>query len=112
MYEQYWGLTSAPFASRLAARPFFAGPLHEEALARLLYCVEQDKSLALLHGPAGCGKSQLLYILSVQIRRTQRYLAAVYVANLNEGEFLGQLERELRLGGTESDSVGVRWRLR
>jgi general secretion pathway protein A len=110
MYEQYWGLTSAPFANRLAEQPFFAGPHHEEALARLLYSVEQNKSLALLHGPAGCGKSQLLCVLSEQVRRTQRYLAAVYIAQLNEWEFLGQLERELRLGGTDSDSLGVRWR--
>jgi general secretion pathway protein A len=32
------------------------------------------------------------------------------VANLGEWEFLGQLERELRLGGSESDSLGLRWR--
>lgn len=110
MYEQYWGLSSAPFASRLATKPFYASPIREEALARLLYCVEQDKSLAILHGPAGCGKSQLLYILGKQVRRTQRYLASVYVANLGEGEFLGVLERELRLGGTESDALSLRWR--
>lgn len=110
MYEAYWGLTSAPFASRLATKPFYASPHGEEALARLLYCVEQDKSLAILHGPAGCGKSQLLYVLGKQVRRTQRYLAAVYVANLSEGEFLAQLERELRLGGIESDTLSLRWR--
>lgn len=110
MYEHYWGLTSAPFTSRLGTKPFYASPIHEEALARLLYCVEQQKSLAILHGPTGCGKSQVLHILADQVRRTQRYLASVDVANLGEFEFLGQLERELRLGGTDSDSHSLRWR--
>lgn len=110
MYEQYWGLSSAPFANRLGTTTFYASPLHEEALARLLYSVEQHKSLVILHGPAGCGKSQLLYVLADQVRRSQRYLAAFSVANQSEGEFLGQLEKELRLGGIESDFPIIRWR--
>jgi general secretion pathway protein A len=110
MYEDYWGLTSAPFANRLRVKPFYASPIHEEALARLLYAVEQGKSLAVLHGPAGCGKSQVLHVLAAEIRRTQRYLGALSVANLGECEFLIQLEKELRLGGTEGESSIVRWR--
>ncbi|MCA9073097.1 MAG: hypothetical protein KDA84_29445, partial [Planctomycetaceae bacterium] len=63
MYEQYWGLSSSPFANRLNQSAFFPSSVHEEALARLLYCVEQSKALAVLHGPRGCGKSQLLQTL-------------------------------------------------
>jgi len=110
MYEHYWGLTSAPFAKRLGGRTFYESPVHEEALARLFYCIEENKALAILHGPAGCGKSQLLSIVARQVRRTQRYFAFVDAAEVCERGFLNHLDRELRLGGVESDSVSLRWR--
>ncbi len=110
MYEHYWGLTSAPFANRLGERSIYESPVHEEALARLLYCIEEHKALAILHGPAGCGKSQLLSIVAGQVRRTQRYFALVNSAEVCDREFLNHLDRELRLGGVESDSVSLRWR--
>ncbi len=110
MYEQYWGLTSTPFANRLTGPAFYESPLHEEALARMFYCVEQRKALAVLHGPAGCGKSQLLHILAGQVRRTQRFCVAGSLANLCETEWLWQLETQLRLGGKDTDSLSVRWR--
>lgn len=109
MYEQYWGLSSPPFANRLSPEALFESSIHEEALARLLYCVEQSKALAVLHGPPGCGKSQLLKTLLNQVRRTQRFFASLHLANLSEAEFLDQLESQLRLGGTPSDPVSSRW---
>jgi general secretion pathway protein A len=111
MYEQYWGLTSAPFDNRVSGyQGFYESPLHEEAMARLLYCVEQEKALAILHGPAGCGKSRLLHVLAGQVRRTQRFFAGLNLGNRCEREFLWQLECQLRLGGTETDSPGTHWR--
>jgi general secretion pathway protein A len=79
-------------------------------LARLFYCIEQDKALAVLHGRAGCGKTQVLSVLAEQVRRTQRFLAAGSLANLSEREFLRLLEEQLRLGGTEKDSLAIRRR--
>jgi general secretion pathway protein A len=110
MYEQYWGLSPFPFDNRVSGPAFYESPTHEEALARLFYCIEQDKALAVLHGPAGCGKSQVLSVLSEQIRRTQRFLAAGNLANLAEREFLRLLEVQLRLGGTDADGLTVRRR--
>lgn len=109
MYEQYWGLSSPPFANRLSQNGIFESSIHEEALARLLYCVEQSKALAVLHGPPGCGKSQLLLTLLNQVRRTQRFFAGLDLAHLSESQFLNQLEHQLRLGGRTSDSLGSRW---
>lgn len=109
MYENYWGLSSAPFANRLDEAGFYESPVHEEALARLYFCVEQAKAFAVLHGPAGCGKSQLLQVLAKQIRRTQRFLVTGHLAGLDEADFLRHLENELRLGGTAADSLGSRW---
>ena len=74
-----------------------------------MYCVEQDKTFAILHGPRGCGKSQLLQILANHVRRSQRFCAAADLAGLAEGDFLRHLEIQLRLGGTEADSPGIRW---
>lgn len=109
MYEQYWGLNASPFANRLSQTDFYESSIHEEALARLLYCVEQSKALAVLHGPPGCGKSQLLHTLLNQVRRTQRFFARLHLGNLSESEFLDQLESQLRLEGQPSDPLWSRW---
>ncbi len=110
MDQHYWGFTSPPFSNRLSERTFYESPVHEEALARLLYCIEQDKALAVLYGPAGCGKSQLLEILAGHVRRSQRFCAVADLLGLSDDQFLRQLEIQLRLGGTETDSLGIRWR--
>ena len=110
MYQHYWGFTSPPFSNRSSERTFYESPLHEEALARLLYCVEEHKALAVLHGPRGCGKSQVLQILANHVRRSQKFCAQADLAGVSENAFLRQLEIQLRLGGSEADASTTRWR--
>jgi general secretion pathway protein A len=109
MYEHYWRLSSAPFANRLDEQGFYESSIHEEALARLYYTVEQSKALAVLHGPVGCGKSQLMSVLAGQIRRTQRFLVISHLANMMEEDLLADLDNQFRLGGGEGDSMRSRW---
>jgi len=77
MFESYWGLTESPFANRQDVRWFHESPVHEEALARLFYVIEQRRGLGLLTGGSGAGKSLLLKVIGHQVRRTRRHLAAV-----------------------------------
>ncbi len=57
MYESFFGLRELPFNNTPDPRFFFATSDHEEALASLIYCVEQRKGFVLLTGEVGAGKT-------------------------------------------------------
>lgn len=58
MFEDYYGLRVKPFSKTPDPKFLFLSRSHEEALARLLYAVE-EKELVLLTGDVGCGKTTL-----------------------------------------------------
>ncbi len=111
MYEHYWGLTSTPFTNRFTHQVFYESPIHEEALARLFYCVEQCKTLAVFHGPKGCGKSHVLQRLAHQVRRSQRFFVQTDIGNLSESDFLRQLIEQLRLTEHHDGSLSRDWQI-
>ena len=57
MYESHWGLSESPFASRPSTKWFHESPVHDEALARLFYLIEQRRGFGLLSGSSGTGKT-------------------------------------------------------
>ncbi|MCP4251200.1 MAG: AAA family ATPase [bacterium] len=57
MYAAHFGLRESPFNNTPDPRFFFATPDHEEALASLVYTVEELKGFALLTGEVGVGKT-------------------------------------------------------
>ncbi|MEM8734364.1 MAG: AAA family ATPase [Planctomycetota bacterium] len=62
-YWRYWELSSAPFTGD-SKQPLFRGATVEEALARVDFLVGNRRSLGLLSGPGGCGKSSVLRYLA------------------------------------------------
>jgi len=77
MYSQHFGLTETPFANTLDPHWFYQSPGHEEALARLMYVVDQRRRCGVLLGPAGTGKSLLLTVLLAETRRLPREVVLV-----------------------------------
>ena len=67
MYQSHFGLNSQPFASTPDARFIVLTPTHQEALATLVYTMEQREGWALLLGEAGLGKTTLLKALLRQL---------------------------------------------
>lgn len=59
MYLQHFGLSMFPFSTTPDPRFFYPSVKHKEALACLLYAVEQRKGFALVTGEVGAGKSML-----------------------------------------------------
>jgi general secretion pathway protein A len=110
MYAQYWGLSDTPFANLVDAHWFYESPVHEEALARLLFLIENHRRCGALFGPAGTGKSMLLEVVAHQMRRSQRQLARVDLLGRSGPEMLWDLNAELGLLPDASDSAPVLWR--
>lgn len=110
MIESYWGLTASPFSNRLDARWFHESPVHEEALARLFYVIEQQRGLGVLTGGAGSGKSLLMKVVGAQVRRTRRHHAAVDLVGLDAHELLWQIASVLQLAPNPAATRWTLWR--
>lgn len=67
MYENYFGLTEAPFSIAPAPRYLYMSQRHQEALAHLLYGVNSGGGFVLLTGEVGAGKTTVCRCLLEQI---------------------------------------------
>ncbi len=60
MYQSHWGLQSRPFDSRPEANFYYPSESHQAALLKMHYAIETRRSVAVLCGEPGLGKSMLL----------------------------------------------------
>ena len=97
MYESYWGLSASPFTNRLSTNWFHESGMHEEALARLFYLVEQKRGFGLLSGGDGTSKTLTLKVLCEQVKRSQRHVAFINLLGLDAHEMLWNLALSLGL---------------
>jgi type II secretory pathway predicted ATPase ExeA len=109
MYQSHWGISESPFRANTAA--YYASPVHEEALARLDYLVNQHHRLGLLIGPEGSGKSLVLEVFAAQLRRDGSPLAKVNAIGLTAEEFLSDVAVGLGLNPGCGLSLARLWRL-
>ena len=63
MYESYFGLSEKPFSIAPDPRFVYLSPAHEEALAHLLYGLQEGGGFVMLTGEVGTGKTTLLRTL-------------------------------------------------
>ncbi len=77
MYLQHFGLETFPFSTTPDPRFFYPSAKHREALACLVYAVEQRKGFALITGEVGAGKSMLCRAACAQFG--DRVLSALVV---------------------------------
>ena len=110
MYEAFWGLAESPFSNRLNTRWFHESPVHEEALARLFFLIEQRRGFGLVDGEAGTGKSLTLKAVCEQSRRSSRQVVSLDLLGIEAHELLWQLAVQLRLSPSEHESRWSLWR--
>lgn len=60
MYETYWGFKGRPFENRSDESTYFPSELHNAAQLKLHYAIETRKSVAVLCGEPGTGKSMIV----------------------------------------------------
>src|SRR2546421_6822673 len=63
MYLAHYNLKQLPFRNTPDPAFFFETPRHNEALANLLYAVEQRRGFVLLSGEIGSGKTLVTHLL-------------------------------------------------
>lgn len=110
MYANYWGLAEIPFRNTLDTRWFYESPVHEEALARLLFLIENHRRCGVLSGPAGTGKSLILELLRREAARGTGEIARVDLFGRSARELLWEVSAELGLCPGHDDGPHRLWR--
>jgi len=67
MYQSHWALHSRPFDNRAEASFYYPSESHQAALLKLHYAIETRRSVAVICGESGLGKSMLLDTVFSQI---------------------------------------------
>ncbi len=103
MYLQHFGLNTYPFSTTPDPRFYVPTPKHREALACLIYGVEQEKGFALVTGEIGTGKTMLCH---AALRRLGQSVAVAMVVNpvLSPLEFLETVASEFGLETERGES--------
>jgi len=78
VYLQFYGLKEKPFNATPDPKFLYMSPGHREALAQLIYGVQENKGFMVLTGDIGTGKTTLLHTLR---RRLDEGAAVSYVFN-------------------------------
>ncbi len=78
MYLTFYGLREKPFSATPDPRFLFLTPGHREALAQLVYGIQENKGFIVLTGEVGTGKTTLLHAL---LRRLDGRTAVAFVFN-------------------------------
>lgn len=77
MYKDYWCLREYPFENLPNPGFLYKSPIHEEALTRLIYAIENRKGAAMLSGEIGCGKTTISRLLVQRLVRRNFQLALI-----------------------------------
>lgn len=107
MYQQYYGLRELPFELTPNPKFLYLTPRHREALSTLHYTLAAGKSITVLIGEAGTGKTTLLRAaLESEHGRRVRWF---YLNNpvLTREDFIRTLAVRFQLGPGAADSKAV-----
>jgi general secretion pathway protein A len=107
MYEEYWGLTAAPFQNVPDPDFFFPSAQHREGLARLMYAVTHNKGSALLVGDVGCGKTTLSREFIVELSPDKYDVGLVTNPSLPSKDFLEEIDIQLGVVPANGSKVGL-----
>lgn len=104
MYAEFFGLRELPFNNTPDPRFFFSTPDHEEALASLVYAVQERKGFVLLTGEVGAGKT-LVSRMMLRHFGTQIAFANINHALQSAGDLMESIYSEFELPYNSSAST-------
>lgn len=107
MYEQFYNLSERPFELTADPRYLFLTPRQREALSTLQYGLISSKSLTVLIGEVGTGKTTLLQA-ALESERC-RHVRCIRLNNpvLRTDDFIRLLSRQFNLGADAAESKSV-----
>jgi len=110
MYESYYGLRENPFNVTPDPQYVYFGANQREALAQLLYGVQEKKGFIVLTGEVGTGKTTLVHYLLDKLNHgsTQTKTAFLFNPKLTVNDFIEYILKDLGVnvqGGSKGDHL-------
>lgn len=98
MYEAYWQLDARPFDEVVDARSYYPSEVHQAALLKLRYAIENHRGAALLCGASGTGKTLLVQMLRRLLPEHCSPVVHLVFPQLTPRELVAYLADELGAG--------------
>jgi len=95
MYEPYWQLHAKPFGNPVDGRSYYPSEVHQGALLKLRYAVENRLGAALVSGGSGLGKTLLVHWLRRQLPAGISPLVHLVFPQMSHRELMAYLAAEL-----------------
>ena len=107
MYEAFFGFDRAPFNNTPDTSFYFPSERHNEALAQLLYTIQQKKGFAVLTGEIGAGKTTLCRNLLRQLDEEKTRTAIITNPRLTGIQLLYAVAKEFGIPTPEIHRVAI-----
>ena len=107
MYERFYQLKKAPFRITPAPEFLYLSPSHKEAVASIVFGVEQRKGFIVVLGEVGLGKTTILRRYLTRHDATRMSTAFVFNANVAFKDLLDTIYRELGIADKPDDVAGM-----
>lgn len=95
MYERHWQLSGRPFENWCDSRFFYESDVHQTAMLKLRYGIENRRSAMALCGDSGMGKSMLADVMVSQLDEGIGPITRIVFPRLSGDQLLGYLADEL-----------------
>ncbi|QEG43738.1 ExeA family protein [Roseimaritima ulvae] len=95
MYESHWKLTERPFENWSDPRFYYPSEVHQTALLKLRYAVENRRAAVAMCGDSGIGKSLIVDALAEQLPEPFAPVAKLAFPQLCGDQLLGYVTDEL-----------------
>jgi general secretion pathway protein A len=95
MYLTHWGLECSPFESKVDLKSYYPSDSHQAAALKLNYAIEQRRSVALLCGDSGLGKSMILESCLQQLADEFSPIARVVYPAMPSDSLLKHIVRQI-----------------
>lgn len=95
MYKEFFGFKEFPFNITPDPKFLFLSPTHQEALAHLMYGIDQKKGFIVLTGEVGCGKTTLCRALLNKLDSTRFDTALILNPKVREVQLLRDFLKEI-----------------
>src|SRR5438034_4136180 len=105
MFEAFYGLNEKPFNATPDPKFLFMTPSHREALAHLVFGVQEDKGFLVLTGEVGTGKTTLLNALLRKLDAGSTAVSFIYNSTLSFDEILEYMLKDFGVNAEASTRV-------
>lgn len=111
MYLNHFGLEKHPFYVTPDPEFLYASPSHREALASIIYGVEERKGFVSIIGDVGVGKTTILRSFLETVDRNRVKTIYVFNTNISFKDLMGAISRDLGVPLESDDFYGMIYEL-